>query len=112
MGISIGCVSCWDASLESLQNALNVTRLPARLERGGTGGVWRMMVSLQEESRTVTSSSRICRGAWARRVARQQKQPRRGETFNITADPNGSRDRLFKGDRFRGFRDFIFPRRW
>ncbi len=36
-------------------------------ERGGTGGVWRMMVSLQDDSRTVTSSSRIRRGAWRRR---------------------------------------------
>lgn len=36
-------------------------------ERGGTGGVWRMMVSLQDDSRTVTASSRIRRGAWSRR---------------------------------------------
>lgn len=38
------------------------------LERGGTGGVCRMMVSLQEDSRTVTSSSRMRRGAWRKKV--------------------------------------------
>lgn len=45
-------------------NDTSKRRVPvgARPERGGTGGVCKMMVSLQDDSRTVTSSSRIRRG--------------------------------------------------
>lgn len=38
-------------------------------ERGGTGGVCRTMVSLQDDSRTVTSSPRILRGACGKGTA-------------------------------------------
>lgn len=41
---------------------------------GGTGGVWRMMVSLQDDRRTVTSSSRIRRGAWKKRSLNFRKK--------------------------------------